>query len=115
MHATDHARAIETLLQWGIPGQAYNLAAEDEHNDLEIATRIAEICTGQPQGIDPSTLPIVYQPGRPGHDKRYAMDGSQLRLLGWKRLVPFDEGFEQTVRWTMSHSDYWEHDLVEVG
>ena len=115
MHATDHARAIETLLQAGVPGQAYNLAAYEEHSDLDIATRIAEICLGRAYGLAPATLPIVYQPGRPGHDKRYAMDGTKLRALGWKPCVSFDEGFEQTVRWTMAHTDYWDHDLVEVG
>lgn len=114
LHATDHARAIETLCLAGVPGEAYNLAAGEEHTDLDIATRIIEILSGQPVGIDPSALPLTYVPGRPGHDRRYAMDGSKLRALGWQPRVPFDEGLRETVLWNAAHQDHWQHDLVEV-
>jgi dTDP-glucose 4,6-dehydratase len=113
LHATDHARAVETLLRHGVPGEAYNLAAGEEHTDLEIASRVYEVVTGQPVGIDPSTLPLRFQHGRPGHDRRYAMDGSKLRALGWAPQVPFAEGFTETVRWNLAHQDWWAHDRVE--
>ncbi len=114
LHVDDHARAIATLLHHGVPGEAYNLAAGEEHPDIEIATRIAELCTGQALAVDPSGLPIRYQPGRPGHDRRYMMDGSKLRALGWAPRRGFDEAFAETVVWCRTHADWWEHDLVRV-
>ena len=115
LHVEDHARAIEALCIHGVAGESYNLAAGEEHSDLGIALHIVEIVTGMPQGGPASTMPIVYEPGRPGHDKRYAMDGSKLRALGWSPQVEFAQGFAETVRWNMEHADYWEHDLVKVG
>lgn len=36
---------------------------------------------------------------RPGHDQRYALDASELRLeLGWNPTVPFDQGLRETVQ-----------------
>ena len=114
LHVEDHARAIEVLCSYGVVGESYNLAAGEEHSDLDIALHIVEIVTGKPQGGPASIMPIVYQPGRPGHDKRYAMDGSKLRALGWSPQVEFAQGFAETVRWNMAHANYWDHDLVRI-
>jgi dTDP-glucose 4,6-dehydratase len=40
---------------------------------------------------------------RPGHDLRYALDGSKLKNMGWKQPVPFEESLKQTVLWTKAH------------
>jgi dTDP-glucose 4,6-dehydratase len=108
LYVTDHARAIETLLRFGVPGEAYNLAAGEEHTDAEVAHRIREIL-----GAD--AHPITSRPGRPGHDRRYAMDGRKLRALGWQPLRPFAEAFRETVLWNARHHEWWSHDLVEVA
>jgi dTDP-glucose 4,6-dehydratase len=47
-------------------------------------------------------------PDRPGHDRRYALDGSRLAALGWRAAVPFEVGLAQTVRWYAEHRDWWE-------
>lgn len=44
-----------------------------------------------------------FHSSRPGHDLRYALDGTKMELLGWKPPVPLDESLEKTVRWTMDH------------
>lgn len=113
LYVSDHAAAIETLLRHGVPGEAYNLAAGEEHTDGEIALRIADILGG-PLPADPSVLPITYRPGRPGHDRRYAMDGSKLRALGWAPQRDFEAAFRETVLWNAANQDWWSHDLVEV-
>jgi dTDP-glucose 4,6-dehydratase len=115
LHVEDHARAIEVLCKAAKPGQSFNLAANDEHTDMEIAVRIAELVTGKPHGIDPSLLPIRFVPGRPGHDRRYWMKGDNIRALGWFPVVPFDQGFAETVRWAMAHADHGQSDLVKVA
>ena len=106
MHTTDHARAVETVMLAGTPGEAYNLAAGEEHTDRDIAERLQTI-------LDvPATL--TYVPGRPGHDRRYAMDGAKLRLLGWQPQVPFAQGLLQVVQWTVAHQDWWAQDAVTL-
>jgi len=136
LYVTDHAAAIEFLLRLGVPGEAYNLAAGEEHTDTDIALRIAAILgvdhdaatrrhgdaeTGNDLSLAASPCPRVpvspvrYVPGRPGHDRRYAMDGSKLRALGWEPRRRFDEAFAETVRWNADHQDWWSHDLVEVA
>ena len=45
-------------------------------------------------------------PDRPGHDRRYAMDGSRLAALGWRPARTFDEGLAETVAWYRDHPDW---------
>ena len=44
---------------------------------------------------------------RPGHDRRYAVDCSKLRRLGWSPGVPFEEGLRATIQWYQEHEDWW--------
>ena len=46
-------------------------------------------------------------PDRPGHDRRYAVDSSRLRALGWAPAHPFAEGVGRTVRWYVEHEAWW--------
>lgn len=113
LHTRDHAEAIRLLIDKGVPGEAYNLARGDEHTDLEVATKISELCR--------TDLKVVFVPGRPGHDRRYWMDGTKIRKLGWNPQVPFSWGLKDAVEWTIQNQDWWQHDhvtpdsLVEVA
>lgn len=44
---------------------------------------------------------------RPGHDRRYAVDSSKLRAMGWAPQRRFEEGLEATVRWYAEHGNEW--------
>lgn len=44
---------------------------------------------------------------RPGHDRRYALDSSRLRAMGWTPKVPIEEGLARTIRWYREHPDVW--------
>ena len=43
---------------------------------------------------------------RPGHDLRYALDGSKLALAGWHAPVPFEESLKRTVLWTKDNPQW---------
>ena len=43
----------------------------------------------------------------PGHDRRYAMDGSKLAALGWSPRMSFDDGIASTVAWYRDHEPWW--------
>ncbi|HSM34187.1 MAG TPA: dTDP-glucose 4,6-dehydratase, partial [Anaerolineae bacterium] len=47
-------------------------------------------------------------PDRPGHDRRYALDGARLRALGWEPRTAFEEGIARTVDWYAGHRGWWE-------
>ena len=46
-------------------------------------------------------------PDRPGHDRRYSMDGSKLRALGWEPKVTFTDGIARTVDWYVANEKWW--------
>lgn len=113
LHTHDHARAVALLMEKGVAGTSYNLAAGEEHTDADIAERIAAVLKSRD---DAETIfsQISYVPGRPGHDRRYFMDGSRIRALGWKPIVPFEDGFRETVLWNAQNTGYWDSDVVRL-
>jgi dTDP-glucose 4,6-dehydratase len=44
---------------------------------------------------------------RPGHDRRYAMDGAKIRGLGWRNRIDFADGLSATVDWFRSNEAWW--------
>jgi dTDP-glucose 4,6-dehydratase len=104
LHTSDHARAIEAILHEGLPGSSYNMAAGDEHTDLEIAETVCRVLD---KPIRVKSIDV-----RPGHDRRYWMDGSRLHQLGWRPLTPFATGFRDTVLWNVENRNWWAADWV---
>jgi dTDP-glucose 4,6-dehydratase len=101
LHAEDHCEAVELVLRRGAPGEVYNVGGE-EHENLEVTHRILEVA-----GADPSLVRHVED--RAGHDRRYALDDTKLRELGWKPKHSFGEaGLPQTVEWYRANRAWWE-------
>jgi dTDP-glucose 4,6-dehydratase len=92
LHVADHAAGIEFVLRHGESGETYNLAGGTELPNREVIARLLAAA-----GRDWSLVRTV--PDRPGHDRRYAMDGTKLRALGWSPTVPFERGLPDTVAW----------------
>jgi dTDP-glucose 4,6-dehydratase len=97
----DHCSAIDLVFHHGQAGEAYNVGAEHEVPNIETARKIIELT-----GADPNTLKSVAD--RPGHDRRYALDCSKLRGLGWERKTDFDTGLALTVEWFRENRAWWE-------
>ncbi|MFN2611811.1 MAG: dTDP-glucose 4,6-dehydratase [Solirubrobacterales bacterium] len=96
----DCCAAIETVLEHGAPGEAYNAGGPDELPNIKVVRRILEL-TGRDDSL------IEYVSDRPGHDLRYSLDSQKLRELGWKPAVPFAEGIQRTVDWYRHNEDWW--------
>jgi dTDP-glucose 4,6-dehydratase len=97
----DHCAGIEFVLHQGAPGEVYNVGGGDEHENIHVAEQIIELA-----GADRSLLRSV--PDRPGHDRRYSLDTSKLRDLGWFPQKSFDEGLRETVVWYRDNRAWWE-------
>ncbi len=87
------------MLRHGVAGEAYNLAGENERPNRAVIEQLLAAT-----GRDWSLVRSV--PDRPGHDRRYAMDGSKAAALGWRALVPFEEGLPTTVAWYRDHPEW---------
>lgn len=103
LHARNHADALLFILTKGKNGEIYNIVGEKELNNLEIAQRISKIIRGRELDIEKEVKFIPFEKVRPGHDKRYALDGSKMSKLGWKPSVDFESSFEKTVKWIADH------------
>ncbi len=102
LYVDDHARGIATVLARGTAGRAYNLGqGGDPLNGLQVARSVLRL-TGRPASL------IQHVADRPGHDRRYALDSSRARDLGWTPELDFESGMERTVAWYESHREFWE-------
>jgi dTDP-glucose 4,6-dehydratase len=96
LHVADHAAGIEFVLHRGEAGEAYNVAGDHLLPNRDVIGAILAAT-----GRDWSLVRTV--PDRPGHDRRYAMDGSKLAALGWRPARTFDDGLPETVAWYRDH------------
>jgi len=99
-YVLDHCAGIDLLLQWGEPGEVYNVGSGDRRENIEVTNRILGLLEKPASLIQPVA-------DRPGHDRRYAMDSSKLRALGWRPERPFEERLDETVRWYRERQDWW--------
>ena len=100
-YVDDHCRGILLALETGEPGEVYNIGAGHEFPNIEMArVLLAEI--GKPESL------IQHVKDRPGHDRRYALDSSKLRALGWEPQYSAREAVAATVRWYAENRWWWE-------
>ena len=100
LYVSDHAGAIGHVLDHGQSGQVYNVPAANERTNRQV---VAELLNR----LDKPWSLVRRVEDRPGHDRRYAMDGSKLAALGWTNKVPFEEGLATTVDWYQRNQDWW--------
>lgn len=96
----DHCDAIEFILRNGKNGEVYNIAGGSEKENIEITNLILEL-VGKPKNL------IRYVPDRIGHDRRYSLDATKLKNLGWQASHNFREAIELTVNWYIEHPEWW--------
>jgi dTDP-glucose 4,6-dehydratase len=100
LYVDDHCDAIELVLERGEPGEVYNVGGGNELANIDLTRRILEL-TGR-------ELTLVRRvPDRPGHDRRYSVDCSRLRALGWTPAHAFDDALRETVDWYRARTDWW--------
>jgi dTDP-glucose 4,6-dehydratase len=102
IHVGDHAAGVWTALTRGEPGEVYNISGANERPNLWTARAIL-----RELGLGEERLKRIPDPRGAAHDRRYAMDSSRLRALGWVPQVPLDQGLRETIRWYRENQAWW--------
>ena len=102
LHVDDHADAVAAVLDGGASGAAYNIPGDGVERPNRAVTAAILDALGKPWSL------VRRVPDRPGHDRRYALDGARLHALGWRPAVAFGAGLAGTIDWYAGRRDWWE-------
>lgn len=91
LYVTDHCRAVDMIIRAG-KCEIYNISAENERSNIDLVKKIISL-SGMPDGK------IEFVKDRPNHDRRYPVDSSKIRSLGWQPEGKFEERLRETVEW----------------
>ena len=101
LYVEDHCRALELIAREGEPGEVYNIGADNHEENIRLAKALLQLLE------KPLSL-IRFVEDRKGHDRRYAVDSSKLRALGWAPQHDFLSALERTVQWYQESRWWWE-------
>ena len=96
----DNCEAIDLVLRSGKPGEIYNIGGGNCTTNLEITEKILSAMGKGPEALE-------HVKDRPGHDRRYALDSSKVKALGWAPRSDFDENVRRTVKWYIENKKWW--------
>lgn len=100
LYVIDNCAGVDTVLHKGTIGETYNIGAGNEKQNIEITSLILKLLK------KPTDL-INYVKDRPGHDRRYSVDISKTKALGWKPEKKFEDAIEETVKWYVDNEEWW--------
>jgi dTDP-glucose 4,6-dehydratase len=110
LYVLDHCEALRSILEHGRVGETYNIGGASERTNIDVVRTLCGILDRErPRQSGSYVEQIAFVKDRPGHDRRYAIDGSKLRAeLGWAPVESFETGLAKTVRWYLAHEDWIE-------
>ena len=100
LHVEDHCRAVDRLIEAAENGEVYNVGGGNHVRNVDLTHRILNLA-GKTDSL------IRHVADRPGHDRRYSLDTTKLRALGWAPQVAFDSGLAATVDWYRQNEWWW--------
>ena len=103
IHVQDHVNALITLSDNTkiLPGEIYNIGADNEFTNIELVKLICKICDNEiPNKTGTYFSLIDFVDDRPGHDTRYSLNIKKIaEHSDWKPKVEFLQGLESTIKW----------------
>ena len=100
LHVDDHCHALDLLVEKGQNGEVYNIGGGNEIANRDLTHRLLGL-------VGKTSTLIKAVVDRPGHDRRYSLDSTKLRGLGWTPQTPFDAGLQKTVEWYRRNEWWW--------
>jgi dTDP-glucose 4,6-dehydratase len=99
IHASDHVRGIQVVLEKGRPGELYNIGTGSLFSNNDLAAEIITLME-QEQNMK------AYVIDRKGHDFRYSVDSRKIASLGFKQKIDFKNGLKETINWYIENLDW---------
>ncbi|HKJ68597.1 MAG TPA: GDP-mannose 4,6-dehydratase, partial [bacterium] len=104
LYVEDHCDAIRFLIEHGQEGEAYNIAAGNEMQNIEITRMILSV-------LDKDESSIQFVTDRKAHDRRYALDTTKIHALGWtpahRGTAGFKQALRETIHWYVANESWW--------
>jgi dTDP-glucose 4,6-dehydratase len=116
LHVEDHCEALLCVLRKGRVGETYNIGGNNQPTNLEIVQKICATLddVAPDSGVSPRDTLIQFVADRPGHDRRYAMDISKIRVdLDWEPRYDIEQGLRQTVLWYLENRAWLDAIILE--
>ncbi len=101
LYVEDNCAAVDLVLRSGAPGQVYNIGVGAEMPNRTLVDKILALAGAGADSID-------WVADRPGHDRRYSVDPSRVRSLGWQPSHDLDQALEATFKWYRDNRWWWE-------
>ncbi len=100
IYVEDHCDGIDFVLRNGELGEVYNIGGGNEKTNLEITDYVLK-------KLDKPDSLKIFVKDRPGHDRRYAIDCSRLKKMGWKPNYDFEAAMDKTIQWYVENVEWW--------
>ena len=82
--------AIDLVVHKGNKGEVYNICSNEELSNNEVVRLILK-------ELNKDESLIKYVKDRVNHDKKYTMDSSKIRSLGWSPKYKFYDGIKEII------------------
>ncbi len=118
LYVEDHARALLKVALEARIGETYNIGGHNQCTNLTLVKTLCAILDDlveyHPRGVNRFEELISFVDDRPGHDARYAIDASKIKLdLGWTPDETFESGIRKTVEWYLENK-FWAERLIKT-
>jgi dTDP-glucose 4,6-dehydratase len=123
LYVTEHARAIDVIINNGRSGETYNVGGNSEWTNIDIVHYLCRLMDEKfderpglakrfsqspPADGKQSASLITFVKDRPGHDLRYAIDMTKIiDELGFESRETFESGIRKTVAWYLDNETWW--------
>jgi dTDP-glucose 4,6-dehydratase len=101
LYVEDNCAAIDLVVRSGQAGEIYNIGAGNELRNRDLTDRLLALAGAGEEMVD-------YVEDRLGHDRRYAVDSSKIRALGWEPKRTLEEALDATFEWYRNNRWWWE-------
>ncbi len=99
-YVVDHCEAIDLVLHKGVLGEAYNVGTGEEMENMTMVEILLDTL-GKPRSL------IQHVKDREGHDRRYSLNISKIKALGWQPRHTPAEAVAKTVSWYRDNAWWW--------
>lgn len=102
IYVRDHCSGVAWALEHGELGEAYNVRGGNTRTNIEVTRKVLAMLN-RPESL----IKHIEDPRGDAHDKRYALDTTKIRSIGWQPEKQFDQALEETVRWFVDNVSWW--------